>query len=418
MHILLIHQAFAALDEAGGTRHHELALSLVERGHRVTVITSPVSYLSGTQPGKPHWIEKEQEASGISILRTYTYAALHRSFVHRVFSFLSFMVSSFWAGLSVREVDLVWGTSPPIFQGMTAWALARLKRVPFLFEVRDLWPAFAIAIGVLRNPLLIRASLWLESFLYRRADRVVVNSPGYIEHVKAHGARRVELIPNGADPAMFDPCATGAAFRQENGLNGKFLVVYAGAHGISNDLGVVLQAAQLLKAESGICFALVGDGKEKNALETQAHQMGLENLIFLPPVPKNGMSQVLAAADACIAILKPIELYKTTYPNKVFDYMAAGRPVVLAIDGVIRQVIEEAGAGIPVGPGNPASLAQAVLRLAADHARGGNLGRQMGLAGRTYIEEHLSRAQSAEELTRLLEEMWSVNGRKNSGRGR
>ena len=418
MHILLIHQAFAALDEAGGTRHHELALSLVARGHRVTVVTSPVSYLSGTQTGKPHWIEKEQETNGISILRTYTYPALHRSFVHRVLSFLSFMVSSFWAGLSVREVDLVWGTSPPIFQGLTAWALARLKRTPFLFEVRDLWPAFAIAMGVLRSPVLIHASLWLEGFLYRQADRVVVNSPGYIEHVKAHGARRVELIPNGADPAMFDPCSHGAAFRQENGLDGKFLVVYAGAHGISNDLGVILQTAQLLKDQAGICFALVGDGKEKPALELQAHQMGLENLIFLPPVPKNGMFKVFAAADACIAILKPIELYKTTYPNKVFDYMAAGRPVVLAIDGVIRQVIEEAGAGIPVGPGNPAALAQAVIRLATDRAEGGNLGARMGLAGRAYIEKHLSRAQSAEKLAVLLEEMWRENGRKDSGRRR
>ncbi len=193
MHILLIHQAFTALDEPGGTRHHELALSLVEQGHHVTVITSPVSYLSGTRRRKSHWVEKEQGDAGITILRTYTYPALHRSFVHRMLSFVTFMLSSFWAGLSVHEVDLVWGTSPPIFQGVTAWGLARLKRAPFLFEVRDLWPAFAIAIGVLHNPQLIGASLWLESFLYRQADRVVVNSPGYIEHVKAHGAKRVEL---------------------------------------------------------------------------------------------------------------------------------------------------------------------------------------------------------------------------------
>ncbi len=146
--------------------------------------------------------------------------------------------------------------------------------------------------------------------------------------------------------------------------------------------------------------------------------MGLENLIFLPPVPKNGMPQVLAAADACIAVLKPLELYQTTYPNKVFDYMAAGRPVVLAIDGVIRQVIEEAGAGIPVGPGNPSAMAQAVLRLSADHAQGGKMGSQMGLAGRAYIEAHLSRAKSAQKLTLLLEEMWRVNGRENTGRRR
>ena len=416
MHLLLIHQAFAALDEAGGTRHHELARFLVEQGHNVTVITSPVSYLTGVQRGKSHWIEREQDDAGITLYRTYTYPALHRSFFHRVISFLSFMASSFWAGLAVKKVDLVWGTSPPIFQGVTAWALARLKGVPFLFEVRDLWPAFAIGIGVLHNPLLIRASLWLESFLYRHADRVMVNSPGYIQHVTDHGAKWVELVPNGADPAMFDPRSDGAGFRREKGLDDKFLAVYAGAHGISNDLGVVLQAARQLKEQKEICFLLVGDGKEKTSLQAQAAEMGLDNVSFLPPVPKNGMPQVLAAADACIAILKPLELYKTTYPNKVFDYMAAGRPVVLAIDGVIREVIETAGAGIPVGPGNPCSLAEAIQKLAADRACGGDLGKKMGLAGRAFIELHLSRSKSAEKLALLLEEMWRVNGRKDIGR--
>jgi glycosyltransferase involved in cell wall biosynthesis len=344
MHILLIHQAFASLDEAGGTRHHELARFLVGRGHRVTIISSPVSYLTGKSRSGTGWVEKQEDMPGITILRTYTYAALHRSFFHRVLSFLSFMVSSFLVGLGVKNVDLVWGTSPPIFQAVTAWLLARLKRVPFLLEVRDLWPAFAIAVGVLRNPLLIRASLWLEKFLYRRADRVMVNSPGFIRHVTERGARWVELVPNGADPDMFDPSGSGADFRREHNLGDQFVVLYAGAHGLSNDLGVMLEAAGHLNGDARIHFVLVGDGKEKPALQARAAEMGLTNLSFFPPVAKNGMREVMAAADACVAILKPLELYKTTYPNKVFDYMAAGRPVLLAIDGVIRQVVEDARA--------------------------------------------------------------------------
>jgi hypothetical protein len=172
VHILLIHQAFAALDEAGGTRHIELANYLADHGHRVTIISSPVNYLTGqSSQNRPRWIERQSIRPGVDLLRTYTYTALHRSFFHRVLAFLSFMVSSFIAGLQVKQVDLVWGTSPPIFQGVTAWLLARLKRVPFLFEVRDLWPAFAVAVGVLRNPILIKASLWLERFLYKHADR-------------------------------------------------------------------------------------------------------------------------------------------------------------------------------------------------------------------------------------------------------
>ena len=248
MHILLVHQAFAALDEPGGTRHHELARYLAGRGHRLTIIASPVSYLTGSPSPVGRGVRGEGAGGegDIKVIRSYTYRALHKSFVHRAFSFISFMVSSFFAGLKVRKVDLVWGTSPPIFQGVTAWMLARLKGVPFLFEVRDLWPTFAIAVGVLKNPLLIGMSLWLERFLYRHADQVMVNSPGYVAHVTERGARQVELVPNGADPDMFDPLGQGNDFRSANHLENQFVVLYAGAHGMSNDLGVVLEAAKIL----------------------------------------------------------------------------------------------------------------------------------------------------------------------------
>ena len=159
MHILFIHQAFAAIDEPGGTRHHEMARLLAAKGHKITVIASPISYLTGdSEKQRIPWLETQDGGKNIAILRAYTYRALHKSFVHRIFSFLSFMVSSFFIGLSVKQLYLVRGTSPPIFQGITAWALARLKSAKFLFEVRDLWPAFAVAVGVLKNPLLIAAS--------------------------------------------------------------------------------------------------------------------------------------------------------------------------------------------------------------------------------------------------------------------
>ena len=403
MHILLIHQAFAALDEPGGTRHHEFARYLAEHGHRITVITSPVSYLTGLVIApSSHPNKKIDEERGVRVIRVSTYPGLHESFVHRVFAFVSFMTSSFFTGLGVKSVDVVWGTSPPIFQGVTAWALAKLKGVPFLFEVRDLWPEFAIAVGVLRNRTLIRMSLWLERFLYRHADRIIVNSPGYVTHVTERGARHVELVPNGADPEMFDPAKDGFAFRSNNHLENKFVVIYAGAHGLSNDLGVVLEAAKILQDSSvaaGINITFLGDGKEKPALQRQAKNLGLTNTLFLPSVPKTEMAATLAGANACLAILKPIPEYKTTFPNKVFDYMAAGRPVVLAIDGVIREVVEAAGCGIFVQPGNPTALAEAIKTLAADRERS----REMGLSGRKYLEEHFSRTAIAEKLLGILE---------------
>lgn len=407
MHILLIHQAFAALDEPGGTRHHEMALHLAAKGHQVTVIASPVSYLTGAASGeRVPWVTRQSGGQGVTILRAYTYRALHKSFVHRVFSFLSFMISSFLIGLTVKKVDLVWGTSPPIFQGLAAWALARIKRAKFLFEVRDLWPAFAVAVGVLTNPLLIGASEGLEKFLYRRAGRLMVNSPGFIPHIEARGGRDLVLIPNGADTSMFDPLSKGADFRRKHSLGKQFTALYAGAHGMSNDLGIVLLAAKLLDQEN-IAIVLLGDGKEKAALQQLAAELKLDNLHFAAPVPKTEMGEALAAADACIAILKPVEMYKTVYPNKVFDYMAAGRPIVMAIDGAAREVVEKAGAGIFAQPGDAQALAEAIRQLAADRKKA----RKMGLAGRAYLEEHFDRQKLAEELEAVISGQWVVSSK-------
>ncbi|HLE73702.1 MAG TPA: glycosyltransferase family 4 protein [Anaerolineales bacterium] len=399
LHILLIHQAFVDLGEAGGTRHAEFARHLASRGQRVTVIASSVSYLTGKERGAVQ--EEAAQVPGVRVLRAATYRGLHRSFVHRLLSFFTFTLSSFFIGLSVKDVDLVWGTTPPIFQALTAWLLARLKRVPFLLEVRDLWPAFAVEVGVLRNPALIRASEWLESFLYRHADQLVVNSPGFVDHVQARGGRQIAVVPNGADAAMFDPQANGAEFRKQYGLPADaFVVVYAGAHGLSNDLGVVLQAAELLKTEEKFLIVLVGDGKDKPALQAQAADLKLDNVRFVPPLPKTQMSEALAAADACLAILKPIQLYATVYPNKVFDYMAAGRPVLLAIDGVMRKVVEDGGAGVFVPPGDPQALAQAMTQLADDPAKARSLGR----AGRATLQAHFDRTQLAKQILRVIQE--------------
>jgi glycosyltransferase involved in cell wall biosynthesis len=414
MHILIVHQAFASLDEPGGTRHHEFARLLASHGHQVTVIASPVSYITGAPlqlPLNSLNFRGEQEGGGINILRASVYEAHHKSFFHRLMAFFSFMISSFWIGLGVKNVDLVWGTSPPIFQGVTAWLLARLKGAKFLFEVRDLWPQFAVAVGVLKNPALIRMSEWLERFLYRRADRVMVNSPGFIAHVSSRGAERVELIPNGADPSMFDPSNDGADFRRAHQLEDKFVALYAGAHGMSNDLDVVLDAARLLRDEKKIQIVLLGDGKEKPALQKRAAEMKLNNVTFIPSVPKSEMPDALAASDVCIAILKPLEEYKTTYPNKVFDYMAAGRAVILAIDGVIREVVEAADCGLFVEPGNPSAMADAIRRLADDPEKR----RAMGRNGRKYLEKYFRRDVLFLQLEQILESMVHFGQSNGSG---
>lgn len=403
MHILLIHQAFAGINEAGGTRHHEIANYLEQEGHQVTVIASPVSYLTGKSSSAKWKMEEETGNPNIRIIRAFTYQKLHRSFIHRMVSFFSFTFSSFWIGMGVKNVDLVWGTSPPLFQAPSAWLIAALKRKPFLLEIRDLWPLFAVEVGVLKNKLFIRMSEWLEKFLYRRAKVCVVNSPGYVQHVSNRGGRRVELVPNGSDPMMFHPEDHGEDFRKKHGFEGKFIVAYAGAHGMSNDLGVVLQAANQLRDHENIHFLFVGDGKEKANLQLEAKTLDLKNVTFLPPVVKNDMHVVFSAVDATLAILKPIDVYKTTYPNKVFDGMAAGRPVVLAIDGVSRAVIEEHHAGVFTPPGDAESLAQTVISLAKDPENA----KEMGMNGRKAVQEHYNRLLQAEKLMHIMTQLVS-----------
>jgi glycosyltransferase involved in cell wall biosynthesis len=395
MHVLIIHQAFASASEAGGTRHYEFARHLVGQGHRVTVVAGQVSYLTGsvvaTQPASAE--------PGITIIRPFTSRSLHKSFVHRLVSYVSFMTSSFFAALRVPGVDVVVGTSPPIFQGATALLVARLKRVPLVFEVRDLWPDFAIELKILRNRFGIAAARWLERLLYRNADRLLVNSPGFIAHVEAVSGRKPTLIPNGTDASMFSPAQTGTRFREQWRASGRFVALYAGAHGTANDLETVLEAATLLRDQKEILFVLVGDGKEKASLEAAARSAGLDNIRFEPPQPKEAMPDVVAASDVCVATLRDIPLFRTTYPNKVFDYMAAGKPTLVAIDGVIRQVVEESGGGVFVPPGNAKALAESLARLAAD--RPGCA--RMGASAREFVLRRFNRKDQAESFCALLE---------------
>jgi len=404
MHILLIHQAFATAQEAGGTRHHELSGYLVGQGHRVTIIASAITYLTGqaVSGAQGRWMVREQ-SGGIEILRSRTYGSLHRSFFTRLLNFLSFMLSSFVPALRVREVTVVWGTSPPIFQALTAYGVARLKRVPFVFEVRDLWPDFAVETGVLRNPALIWVSRRLERFLYHHAHRLIVNSPGFIRHLRGCGVPqgKIELVPNGVEVGMFDPEAQGRGVRHELGLEGQFIALYAGAHGLANDLETLLLAAKGLEAHPGISFVLVGDGKERSNLMRRAEELALPNVRFVPAQPKARMPEFLAAADVCVAILKAIPMFATTYPNKVFDYMAAGRPTVLAIDGVIRDVVEAAEGGIFVQPGDATALAQAVLT----YYKSPELSRQHGQNARRHVQAHFDREQHAAKLESVLQQV-------------
>jgi len=402
MRILLIHQNFATPAEGGGTRHFELGRHCSRLGHDFVVVTSPLSYLSGRQtPTEGRTDAAEQVVEGVRIRYAYAHPSLHRSFVWRLFSFVSFTLSAIRTALGAGPADVAMGTSPPLPQAFSAWYVSRRRRCPFLLEIRDLWPEFAIAMGVLTNPVLVALARRLERFLYRRADLILVNSPAYREYLTGRGVpgAKIRLIPNGVDPTMFDPDGDGAAARSRWALEGRFVVVYAGALGIANDVATLLKAIAQLGDVPDVHLLLVGDGKERANLESLVQELGLTNVTFTGTLPKTEVGECLAAADACVAILQDIPMFRTTYPNKVFDYMAAGRPTILAIDGVIRQVVEEAGAGLYVQPGSVDALAEAIRTLAADRERA----RAMGRFGRAHVVGHFNRDDQANEFARLVE---------------
>lgn len=399
-HLLLVHQAFASKDDPGGTRHFEFAKRLVAEGTKFTVVAGDVVYLTGERATPRKQLMTECTTDGVRILRAYTYASLHSNYVARVISFLSFTVTSVLVGVRAGRPDVVMGTTPNIFQAVSAWVLSIVHQRPFLLEIRDLWPEFAIDIGLLRNPVLIRLARWLENFLYARADYLLVNSPAYRDYLIAKGieTKRISFVPNGVDPFMFDPQQRGEDVRRKYGVQNKFAVTYAGAIGMANDIDVLVKAAVLIRDRADIHLLIVGDGKERRRLEAEVKALGLSNITFTGPIPKSRMPEILAASDACVAILRNIKMFTTTYPNKVFDYMAAGRPTVLAIDGVIREVVEAADGGIFVEPGNPTQLVSAIARLADDPSKA----RKMGDSARSYVVQHFDRNEHAREFMNLV----------------
>jgi glycosyltransferase involved in cell wall biosynthesis len=402
-HTLLIHQAFTTPDDAGGTRHYELAQRVLANGDRFSVVASDFGYLSAKRTAGS-LTGREEIVDGIRVLRVATSRSMHSGFLGQLLSFLTFASSSLIAALRVRDVDVVLATTPPIFQAVTAWLVAAVRRLPLILEIRDLWPEFIIDMGKLENPVAIAIARRLERFLYARANSFIVNSPAYVGYLEGKGVerRRITLIPNGVSPEMFadDAAVTDAAraVRARFALGNKFVAMYAGAMGPANDLEVLLDAAAALRDDDRIHIMLVGDGKTRKHLETSARARGLTNVTFAGPQTKTDMRAFLHAADACVATLQNITMFRMTFPNKVFDYLAAGRPVVLGIDGVIREVVERAEAGVFVQPGDSPALAEAIRELAHDPARG----REMGRRGREYVQRHFNRREHGELFTAVL----------------
>jgi len=407
MKILLIHQYFLEPNDGGGSRFNEMARSWSEQGHEITVLAGTMHYSNSEK--RPEYKGKyfmHKQHDKVSVWRCHVSDSYNVNFIGRLWGYFSFVFSSVWAGLfKVKgKYDLILVTSPPLFVGITAYILSRFKRIPFVFEIRDLWPESAIDTGVLTNKILIKFAYWFEAFMYRKAKLINVLTPAFrnslIEKKKVPGDKII-FIPNAADFSLSDEMLRSfdqQSFREQHGLDGKFVITYVGAHGVANHLIQLLDTAELLK-DTNVLFQLIGSGMQKEMLIEEAHKRGLTNIKFVDPVSKKDVFQYISASDMGTSVLKRIDTFKTIYSNKTFDYMACRKPVLLVIDGVSRELVELADCGVFAEPERPEDIASKIRMYISNPT----LLKSQGDNGYQYAKVHFDRDVLASEYMLNLE---------------
>lgn len=400
MHILLIHQYFLEKDDPGGSRFNEMARIWAENGHSVTVLAGMVHYNTGKkrEKHKGKFIVKEAYEENVTVYRCHVSEAYNTNFAGRLWAYFSFVFSGIICGLfySRQKYNVVLVTSPPLFVGITGYVLSRLKAIPLVFEVRDLWPESAIDTGVLTNKTIIRFAYWFERFIYKKSVLVNTLTPAFRKNlieVKNVPTNKVVMIPNAADFSMSEELLNTfetAYFRRDKGWTDKFVVTYVGAHGVANHLIQLVEAAELLRHTNAL-LVLIGEGMQKPMLKEEAARRKLTNVQFVDAVPKRDVFKYILASDMGTSVLKRVDTFKTIYSNKTFDYMSCRKPILMVIDGVSRQLVEEAQCGIYAEPENAADIA-AKIQLYMSY--NGQLQTE-GMNGYAYARKYFDRTYLA-----------------------
>ena len=401
--VLYVSQYFVSGDQPGGVRHWQHCRALARAGHDVTVVTSYVQHKERTIPEeyRGRRIVRSTE-DGLDVVRTYSTPGYGRDLRSRLSNYGTFALWSLIAELRLPRPDVVVASSPSLPAAAAAAAVARARRSRFLLEVRDLWPDSAVAMGLVTNPRVIGSARRMEHYCYRRADRIVALTEGIRDGIIASGvvpAGRVSLITNGVDlDVVPDPAASADIPVRDDA----FIAMFVGAHGTYSSLETVLGAAELLRDDPRIQVVLVGGGDRKPALEQQAADMGLPNVTFIDPVPKRQVPASLARAGLCLLPYQDRELFAGALPNKVFDYLAAARPVLASAPvGELTRLVDTAGCGWNVAPEDPAAMATAIREAAADPAGAHRRGEQ----GRDYALAHYDRRALAARFVSLVDDL-------------
>lgn len=370
MNILFLTENFPPESNAAATRVYERALYWVRGGHTVTVITSAPNFPEGRLfAGYENRWKQVETIDGIQVVRVMTYIAANRGVLRRTLDFVSFGLTAFLAGLSVPRPDVVAATSPQFFAAVAGWAIGAVRRLPFVFELGDLWPASIGAVGALKPGLGMRAIELVELFLYRRAACVAALTHAFKDNLVRRGipTEKIAVVINGVDLPRYAPRSKDTQRTREWGLEGKFVAGYVGTHGMAHALRNVLDAAERLKARDDIRFLFVGAGAERDSLIADAHARGLGNVVFVGRQPKEDMPAIWSVCDVALVHLKNNPAFAEVIPSKIFEAEGMGLPVLLAApEGEASRIVADDGCGVCVPAEDPAALAAAVVHLADD----------------------------------------------------
>lgn len=395
MRILFLTDNFPPEVNAPASRTFEHCREWVKAGHQVTVITCAPNFPKGQVfPGYRNRLFARETVEGIEVVRVWSYITANEGFLKRTLDYVSFMLSALPASLRLPRPDVLVATSPQFFTACAGWLVGAMRRVPFVFELRDIWPESIRAVGAMKSSFILNQVERLELFLYRRAAAVITVTHAFKDNLQGRGidGAKIHVVTNGADLTRFQPMEKDAALVESLGLGGKFVAGYIGTHGMAHGLETLLEIARLFQDEGrdDIRVLFLGDGAAKADLVAGAGEWGLRNVVFVDTVPKSEVARYWSVLDASIIHLRGTDLFRTVIPSKLFECMAMGIPVLHGVRGESADIVEREGAGLVFEPENAAALRDRLVELAGDPELAGRLAAR-GLEGaRKYDRRHLA----------------------------
>jgi glycosyltransferase involved in cell wall biosynthesis len=374
MNIVVVYQYYQSTAAPGHSLIYDWTQHLAENGHKVTVVAGETGYMQCDKQTLPWYrrLIRTERIGKVEVCRTYTYSQLHRSYLGRLLGFISFSITCPIALLFRKKPDLIIGSSPPIFPIFSASLVCKLRKIPFIVEVRDLWPESAVQMGILKSKPLISIMRYMEKSLYNQARTIIALTDGIRNHICERGwpEEKVVLVNCGVNTTeLYPDIKAGLEIRKRYHLEDKKIILYFGALGEANNIPVILRAANCLRNRHDIVFMLVGDGMQRKAIEQSIKDMMLYNCLLHQAVPKKEARFYINAADICLVTLLDIPLFTGALPTKLFDYMACNKPILCGVSGEAKRLIDDAQSGLTFAPNDEKQLADLIIQtLEGQHA--------------------------------------------------